>query len=282
MFSDNLKKYRIEKGFSQNDIAEKLFVTRQCVSKWENGVTQPDLQTLSNLSELLGVSIDELIKPEDGSSHKRSHDINRNLFTVNALVAIFCLIAFVVVWRFMPLTIPAHWTHGEIDRYGSRNEILINMITIIVFFVIDIIVFFVLKHINGKRVIYFSHGTVALLPIAYFIIIVAVYAEYLQDILSFITCISVDFIMCVSVAMHPKISKQNYLLGVRTVETLSSAAVWNKTNALACYLFVGTSIVILVIDMIFIFEFAYLCLFAYLIPTIIAIVYSKTIYKNNG
>ena len=53
MFGDNLRRYRIEKGFSQNDVAEKLFVTRQCVSKWEKGATQPDLQTLKQISDLL-------------------------------------------------------------------------------------------------------------------------------------------------------------------------------------------------------------------------------------
>ena len=46
MFCDNFKKYRTEKGLSQNDIAEKLFVTRQCVSKWEKGITEPDLETV--------------------------------------------------------------------------------------------------------------------------------------------------------------------------------------------------------------------------------------------
>ena len=62
MFKDNLKKYRKEKGFSQNDLAQKLFVSRQCISKWERGITQPDLQALTQLSDLFEVSIDVLIK----------------------------------------------------------------------------------------------------------------------------------------------------------------------------------------------------------------------------
>lgn len=282
MFGDNLKKCRIEKGFSQNDIAEKLFVTRQCVSKWEKGVTQPDLQTLSQLSELLGVSIDALIKDEDGLSYKKSANTNTYLFIANILFSIFCLIAFIVIWRFMPTTIPAHWTNNAIDRYGSRNEILINIIATVAFLAIDIIIFFAIKRINDKRVIYLSHGVIILFQIAYLIFIVVMYAECLNNILSFVTCLSVDLIMCVSVAMHPKISKRNYLLGVRTTETLGSTKVWNKTNALACYLFTFCSLLIFVINMTLIFKFPYLCLLTYLIPYIIVILYSKNIYKSNN
>ncbi|MDE6293272.1 MAG: helix-turn-helix domain-containing protein [Clostridiales bacterium] len=39
MFGDNLKKYRIQNGYSQSELADKLFVSRQCVSKWEKGIT---------------------------------------------------------------------------------------------------------------------------------------------------------------------------------------------------------------------------------------------------
>ena len=47
MFCDNLKKYRRQAGFSQSELADKLYVSRQCVSKWEKGITQPDLETLN-------------------------------------------------------------------------------------------------------------------------------------------------------------------------------------------------------------------------------------------
>ena len=53
MFGANLKKYRLQKGYSQSELADNLYVTRQCVSKWEKGITQPDLDTLSRISELL-------------------------------------------------------------------------------------------------------------------------------------------------------------------------------------------------------------------------------------
>lgn len=58
---------RKELGLRQEDLAEKLNVTPQAVSKWENDLTCPDISILPELSDILGVSIDELIKgkPKD-------------------------------------------------------------------------------------------------------------------------------------------------------------------------------------------------------------------------
>lgn len=52
---------RKEKGFTQSELAEKLFVSAQAVSKWENDQASPDITMLSSLSEILGVTIDYLI-----------------------------------------------------------------------------------------------------------------------------------------------------------------------------------------------------------------------------
>ena len=52
---------RREKGLSQEDLAEKVFVTRQAVSRWENGETVPGTETLKLLSKLFDVSINTLL-----------------------------------------------------------------------------------------------------------------------------------------------------------------------------------------------------------------------------
>lgn len=61
MVGKNIKKYRALKNMSQEDLAEQLNVTRQAVSNWETGKTQPDIETLHNISMILDVSIEELI-----------------------------------------------------------------------------------------------------------------------------------------------------------------------------------------------------------------------------
>lgn len=56
-----LLKLRTQKGFSQDELAEKVFVTRQAVSRWENGDTVPNTETLKLLSNLYNVSINTLL-----------------------------------------------------------------------------------------------------------------------------------------------------------------------------------------------------------------------------
>ena len=60
-FSENLKNARKAKNMTQLDLASKLFVTKQAVSKWELGKGYPDPETLPLISEILEISIDELM-----------------------------------------------------------------------------------------------------------------------------------------------------------------------------------------------------------------------------
>ena len=57
-----IQKIRKEKGFSQEEIAEALEVSRQAVSKWENGTSEPSTANLIALAKLYGISLDELVK----------------------------------------------------------------------------------------------------------------------------------------------------------------------------------------------------------------------------
>ena len=58
---DVLHELRVKNGMSQDDLAEKVFVTRQAVSRWENGETIPNTETLELLSNLYNVSINTLL-----------------------------------------------------------------------------------------------------------------------------------------------------------------------------------------------------------------------------
>lgn len=58
---DIILQLRTQKGLSQEALADKVFVTRQAVSRWENGETVPNTDTLRLLSELFDVSIDKLL-----------------------------------------------------------------------------------------------------------------------------------------------------------------------------------------------------------------------------
>ena len=58
---DIILELRTKKGLSQDELAEKIFVTRQAVSRWENGETPPNIETLKLLSKLFDVSINTLL-----------------------------------------------------------------------------------------------------------------------------------------------------------------------------------------------------------------------------
>ena len=60
-FAENLKQLRKEKQMSQEDLAELLNVSRQSVSKWEQGLSYPEVETLLLLSKTLSVSLDEML-----------------------------------------------------------------------------------------------------------------------------------------------------------------------------------------------------------------------------
>lgn len=61
MIGKNIQKLRKEKQMSQEQLAEKLHVTRQAVSNWETEKTQPDIDTLHQIAMIFEVSIEELI-----------------------------------------------------------------------------------------------------------------------------------------------------------------------------------------------------------------------------
>ena len=71
---NQIQKYRAELGYSQDELAERIYVTRQTVSNWENHHTYPDLHSLLLLGEAFGISLDQLVK---GDLEEMKQEINR-------------------------------------------------------------------------------------------------------------------------------------------------------------------------------------------------------------
>ena len=82
---ERIYKLRTEKNLSQGDLAERLEVSRQSVSKWENNNAVPDLEKIIALSEIFEVSLDELVKGET-TTVENTNDMSRNRkesYTIN-------------------------------------------------------------------------------------------------------------------------------------------------------------------------------------------------------
>ena len=70
-FNNRLYQLRKQKGFSQEELASRLNVSRQTVSKWEIGDSTPDMEKLAAISDLFEVSLDELILGKQTQVTKR-------------------------------------------------------------------------------------------------------------------------------------------------------------------------------------------------------------------
>lgn len=75
--SKQIKKYRAQENLSQEELAEKIFVSRQTISNWENDKNYPDIKSLLLMSEVFGVSLDNLIK---GDIEKMKKEIDAQEF----------------------------------------------------------------------------------------------------------------------------------------------------------------------------------------------------------
>ena len=85
MLSDNIQKYRKQKGWSQEGLAVRLNVVRQTISKWERGTSVPDADMLIQLSDLLGVSVSTLLGIEE--KNWRADALAEELAALNAELA---------------------------------------------------------------------------------------------------------------------------------------------------------------------------------------------------
>ncbi len=77
-FADKLMELRRSRGWSQEQLGERLGVTRQTVSKWELGETTPEMEKLSAMSDIFGITLDELVKGETADSFKEKQSAPEN------------------------------------------------------------------------------------------------------------------------------------------------------------------------------------------------------------
>ena len=87
MLSDNIKMLRKQKGFTQEELAIRLHVVRQTVSKWEKGLSVPDAEVLQRLADLLEVGVEQLL----GSgidTERNSTEVAEQLARINEQLAI--------------------------------------------------------------------------------------------------------------------------------------------------------------------------------------------------
>ena len=86
MFAENLKKIRKDKGYTQEILAEKLNVVRQTVSKWEKGLSLPDVDMLSKIANVLETDVNILLDGQITTTDKS--EIVKQLAKINEQLTI--------------------------------------------------------------------------------------------------------------------------------------------------------------------------------------------------
>ena len=94
--SQKLVKLRKESGLTQEQLAQKLFVTRTAVSKWENGKGYPGIDSLKLLAGFYGVSLDELVSDEDVAAVQSAKRRRSRAFYWCAVACLIVTFAFAV------------------------------------------------------------------------------------------------------------------------------------------------------------------------------------------
>ena len=76
IFGEQLKRTRVEQGFTQAQIAEQLKINKSAISKWENGDMEPNLENLKKLSAILNESVDYLLTGKETPQPFISQNVN--------------------------------------------------------------------------------------------------------------------------------------------------------------------------------------------------------------
>lgn len=134
--STQIKKYRNSMGISQEELAEKIYVSRQTISNWETGRNYPDIHSLLRLSSLFNVSLDQLIKGDIEVMKEEIKDteikkLNRYGGIYGALLAATVLLlvpltAWIGIYAFIPWGILAGITMYfalKVEKIKKENHV---------------------------------------------------------------------------------------------------------------------------------------------------------------
>lgn len=147
-FSENLQILRKMKNMSQEQLAEKLDVSRQAVSKWESGSGYPETEKLITICEIFECSIDEILKgkfSENTSGDKKEYENLMNKFSKGIALAVTIILIGVTIFMYIS-GIPG--TDEMQEKYG-----IIGVAVLLLFVLVAVPIFIVLgiEQENYKR-----------------------------------------------------------------------------------------------------------------------------------
>ncbi|MBP2097363.1 helix-turn-helix transcriptional regulator [Enterococcus rivorum] len=103
MENNRLKEYRKKKSLTQQELADELNVSRQTISKWENGQSEPDINSITKLSMIFNTSYEEIISWFSDKQTKKHSSIDKVkfLFLYLATIETINLVIFIIFIFFL-------------------------------------------------------------------------------------------------------------------------------------------------------------------------------------
>lgn len=95
--------HRKQQHWTQADLAERLFLSRQTISNWENGRTYPDIQSLILLANLYHVTVDELVKEDLMTMQAQTNKHHLKLLVTAAIVCLILVYGLFIGLRWLPM-----------------------------------------------------------------------------------------------------------------------------------------------------------------------------------
>lgn len=121
--NQQIKTYRAKSNMSQEELADKIFVTRQTISNWETGKNYPDINSLLLMSSLFGISLDQLVKGDLDIMKETIQEASIKKF--NLLSNIFTVMFILLIISFAPLFYYFGWQ-------GLIISALLTIVTLII------------------------------------------------------------------------------------------------------------------------------------------------------
>lgn len=130
-FGEQLRKAREEKGMTQQSLAEQLYVTRQSVSRWECGDRYLDLLTTKKISQILEVSLDDLLSGKEMKKVVERNPVIESKAANNVMIGLYACIVFSFVATMIDIIIRFPLQSEYID-YSDIELIVINVLGLVI------------------------------------------------------------------------------------------------------------------------------------------------------
>lgn len=130
---DNLKRCREAKGISQVEIAQKLHVSRQTISKWETGKSFPDIESIIMFSDIYDTSLDELLKDEKKTvinDPEKHHTDESQLWMIISVISLIAPLGFFIAIMVMMFN-KTHYSKYRVIKVISIFSLVINFIELV-------------------------------------------------------------------------------------------------------------------------------------------------------